>query len=483
MQPMLHWHPAMPEAEESALLQPAYDVDSVTPGIAHFGVGNFHRSHQAMYLDRLMALGVHNDWGIIGIGVMPGDAAMRDALTGQNYRYTLVAKANDGSLAAREIASIRGFLFAPDDPEAVLYQLVNPAIRIVSLTITEGGYNIDPETGEFDLQNPGIQRDLADSGNPATVFGYITEALRRRRDAGVKPFTVMSCDNLPGNGEVTRRAILSYAGALDESLAGWIDEVVAFPNSMVDRITPVTTDADRELVAREFGIDDAWPVVTEPFSQWVLEENFCNDRPAFEQVGVQITDDVAPYELMKLRLLNGSHQAMAYVGILSGYEYVHEAVSDPAIERFLRAYLSEARRTLHPVSGIDAEEYIETLFERFRNPHIADTLARLAVDASDRIPKFVLPAIRDNLAAGRPITMGAAVVASWQRYLQEHSQIGDAMSEQLLLHAVSHRDFVRFPPVFGSLAENGRFLAEYSRVTASLADVSCRDWAGSLTAF
>ena len=440
-----------------------YDPEAISAGIAHFGIGNFHRSHQAMYIDRLISSGGHDDWGIIGIGVMPGDKLMRDALAGQDYRYTLVAKSVDGTVSAREIASIRGFLYAPEDPQGVIRLLVDPAIRIVSLTITEGGYNIDRTSGEFDLTNPLIQRDLADPRNPATVFGHITEALRIRREKGITPFTVMSCDNLPENGEVIQRAIITYANALNENLADWIRDNVAFPNSMVDRITPVTTDADRRMVTEAFGVEDAWPVVTEPFTQWVLEDHFTNGRPAFELVDVQMTDDVAPYELMKLRLLNASHQAMAYIGMLRGHTFVHEAVSDPEIEDFLRSYLAEPRVTLPPLPGVDVDAYIESLFERFRNPYIADTLARLAVDASDRIPKFVLPSLRDNLAANRPITMGTRVIAHWAKYLSVADSVTDTLAADLTALAKSGDpdDFIRYTPVFDDLGSSDTFRAVY----------------------
>lgn len=444
------------------LTQPIYDPKSVTPGIAHFGVGNFHRSHQAMYLDRLISEGDHNDWGIVGIGVMPGDIAMRNALAGQDHRYTLVQKHGDGSVEARQIASIRGFLYAQECPSAVLNLLTDPAIRIVSLTITEGGYNIDPN-GEFNLTSPRMQADLADPTNPTTVFGYITEALRIRQSENIAPFTVMSCDNLPGNGDVARRAILTFAGAIDPLLATWIDDHVAFPNSMVDRITPVTTDDDRRMVSATFGVDDAWPVVTEPFTQWVLEDQFCNGRPAFERVGVQVVNDVAPYELMKLRLLNASHQAMAYIGLLRGHIYVHEAVADKEVEHLLRAWLEEARTTLAPVHGIDVDDYIDSLFERFRNLFIADTLARLAVDASDRVPKFVLPAVRENLAAGRPISAGVGIVAYWAKYLSIADGIVDPLAGELVARAKSPDplEFIHYRTVFGDLGSSEEFTQTY----------------------
>ena len=447
----------------NALSTPSYNKSDLTPGIAHFGVGNFHRSHQAMYLDRLFNQGTDMDWGVIGIGVMPNDARMRDALAAQDYRYTLVEVAGNGTKTARQIGSICGFLHGPDDPEAVLNLLANPDIRIVSLTITEGGYNIDRVTGEFDLASPAIQVDLANPSRPTSVFGYITEALRRRRAASVSPFTVMSCDNLPGNGHVAKQAILTYARKVDSDLAQWIEASVSFPNSMVDRITPVTTDADRAMVKAEFGLEDRWPVICEPFTQWVLEDDFYNGRPALETVGVQVVRDVAPYELMKLRLLNGTHQAMAYIGMLTGHTFVHEAVADARIERFLRNFLAEARQTLAPVPGIDLDTYIESLFERFANAGIADTLARLAVDASDRIPKFVLPTIRENIAAGRGVTAGAAVIAHWAKYLATAESVVDPLGPILVPLAQSENplDLVCYKPVFGDLVESSPFADSY----------------------
>ncbi len=445
------------------LQAPGYDRSTLRAGTAHFGLGNFHRSHQAMYVHRLLEQGESTDWGICGIGVMSNDVAMRDALAAQDFLYTLVEKSGDGAVSATQVGSICGFLHAPENPQAVVNMLASPEIRIVSLTITEGGYNIDRVTGAFDIEAPAIRDDLANPHNPATVFGLITEALRLRRDADIPPFTVMSCDNMPGNGHIAHRAIVTFATALEPELAAWIDRNVTFPNSMVDRITPVTTDDDRALVQTTYGITDRWPVVSEPFTQWVLEDAFCNGRPTYERVGVQLVSDVAPYELMKLRLLNGTHQAMAYTGLLHGYKFVHEAVGDLEIQRFLRSFLKEARPTLQPVPGIDVDTYIDTLFERFGNAAIADTLARLAVDASDRIPKFVLPTIRDNLAAGRSVANGVAVIAHWANYLAIATSVADPLAD-ILVPLARHRDplqFVRYEPIFGDLANHAAFVEAY----------------------
>jgi mannitol 2-dehydrogenase len=378
---------------------PSYDRTKLTAGIVHFGVGGFQRAHQAMYLDRLMNAGQAPDWAICGVGVLPGDARMKQVMDSQDCLYTLVVKNLDGTREARVIGSIIEYLFAPDDADAVIEKMASDAIRIVSLTVTEGGYNFHHVTGDFDAENRDVLHDLQPDAAPRTTFGLITEALARRRARGLPPFTVMSCDNnFQGNGDVARKMFTAYANLKDPELGAWVAENVPFPNSMVDRITPVTSDADRTAVAEEFGIEDAWPVVCEPFEQWVLEDRFSLGRPSFEDAGVQLVDDVEPYELMKLRLLNASHQGMCYFGYLAGYRYAHEAAQDPLFARFLLDYMDkEATPTLQPVPGIDLEAYKRTLIERFSNEHVKDTLTRLCAESSDRIPKWLLPVIRANL--------------------------------------------------------------------------------------
>lgn len=458
---------------------PSYDRSRLTVGIVHFGVGGFHRAHQAMYLDRLMNEGKAHDWAICGVGVLPGDARMRDALAAQDDLYTLVLKHPDGTREARVIGSITEYLFAPDDPEAVIEKMADPAVRIVSLTITEGGYNIHPVTGAFDAESPAIQADLAPGALPATVFGLVAEALRRRKDRGITPFTVMSCDNIPGNGDVARRSFSAFAHLVDPGLGDWVENTVAFPNSMVDRITPVTTDDDREDLTQRFGIRDAWPVVCEPFTQWALEEHFPGGRPPYEEAGVQVVADVEPYELMKLRLLNAGHQALCYFGYLSGYRYAHEAAADPAIARFLLDYMDiEATPTLRPVPGVDLEAYKRTLIERFANPEVRDTLARLCAESSDRIPKFLLPVVREQLSRDGTVTRAAAVVASWARYAEGVDEAGepitvvDPLKDQLMAAARTQRRhptaFIEDRELFGDLVDDERFVEPYLRALESL---------------
>ena len=361
---------------ELSVAVPSYDRSGLTQGLVHIGVGGFHRAHQALFHDRLLAEGA-SEWAICGLGALPGDRRMQEALDAQDGLYTLVERA-PGEEEARVIGSITGYVLAPDDPEAAIEKLAAETTRIVSLTVTEGGYNISDVTGEFDPDNEDVAHDLEEGATPRTTFGLVTEALARRRERGFGPFTVMSCDNLQGNGERAHYAFTTFARLRDPELGEWIEEHVTFPNSMVDRITPATTDADRDAVRERFGIDDRWPVVCEPFIQWVLEDAFCAGRPPYEDVGVQVVDDVEPYELMKLRLLNASHQALAYFGHLLGHEYVHEAAQDEPLRALVRKYMDEeATPTLPPVPGVDLEDYKATLIERFSNPGVRDTVARL----------------------------------------------------------------------------------------------------------
>jgi mannitol 2-dehydrogenase len=457
---------------------PAYDRALVTPGVVHIGVGGFHRAHQAMYHDRLLREGAL-DWGICGVGVMAADRQMKQVLNAQDGLYTLVLKHSDGTYEPRIIGSIVEYLYAPDDPEAVIEKMAAESTGIVSLTITEGGYNISDVTGEFDAANPGVVADLAPGAVPRTTFGLVTEALRRRWMRGLAPFTVMSCDNLQDNGYLSKRVFTAFARLRDPELGDWMEREARFPNSMVDRITPVTTDADRAEIRERFGIEDRWPVVCEPYTQWVLEDSFTAGRPPYEQVGVQVVDQVEPYELMKLRLLNGSHQAMAYFGYLAGYRLVHEAAQDPLFQAFLLGYMDkEATPTLAPVPGVDLTGYKYTLLERFSNPQVRDTIARLCAESSDRIPKWLLPVVREQLANGGEIRRSAAVVASWARYAEGIDEAGqpievvDRLRDNLRRAARRQRDdpdaFIANRDVFGDLVDQKPFVSAYRSALASL---------------
>jgi mannitol 2-dehydrogenase len=471
--------PASLSSLDPAVAAPTYDRSQVTAGIVHFGVGGFHRAHQAMYLDRLMNEGKALEYGICGVGVMPFDQRMRDAMAAQDCLYTLVLKYPDGTYEPRVIGSIVEYLYAPDDPDAVIEKMASETTRIVSLTVTEGGYNFNAVTGEFEAGNPDVQHDLQPGNAPKTTFGLITEALARRRERGLAPFTVMSCDNIQGNGDMAKKSFSAFARLRDQELGDWVEQHVSFPNCMVDRITPVTTDDDREEIARRFGIEDLWPVVCEDFTQWVLEDHFPQGRPPFEDVGVQLVDDVMPYELMKLRLLNASHQGLCYLGYLAGYRLVHDVCQDPLFANFLLAYMDrEASPTLEPVPGVDLGRYKPQLIERFSNSYVRDTVARLCAESSDRIPKWLLPVIRQNLENGGEITRSAAIVAAWARYAEgvdEHGekiQVVDRLADRLVATAQHNRDdalaFLRDREVFGDLVDDERFTSVYREHLASL---------------
>ncbi len=397
---------------------PSYDRNALLQHTVHLGVGGFHRAHQAVYLDDLLAMPDTERWGECGIGVLPSDARMRDALLPQDGLYTVVER-SAAAPSARIIGSLVDYLFVPEQREAAIERMAAPATRIVSLTITEGGYYIDDTTGAFLAHHPDIQHDLEHPDAPASSMGLIAAALDRRRQRGLAPFTVMSCDNLQGNGHVTERVLLAFAGLSNPALQVWIERNVAFPNSMVDRITPATTPADIAFVAERFGIDDAWPVVTEPFRQWVVEDTFSQGRPQWERVGVELISDVLPYELMKMRLLNGSHLAMAYLGALAGFTFVHEILADPLFRDFIAAFMEEVTPVVPIIPGTSVTAYKQTLMERFSNPTINDQVTRICSEGSAKIPKWLIPSIAELLERGGQVKLLALVIASWILYLRQ----------------------------------------------------------------
>ena len=442
---------------------PTYDRNKVTVGIAHIGTGHFHRAHQAAYINLLLQQGLAQDWGICGIGVMPADWTMRDVMDGQDGLYSLILENPDGTRDAQVIGSIIDYRYAPDDPESALEVLAAPSTRIIELTITEGGY-LDPEGPAFTL---------------------ITEALARRRKHGVPAPTIVSCDNIENNGEVAKRTVLASAERTDPELAEWIGEHARFPNSMVDRITPATTLEMAAEVRRDFGVDDRWPVVAEPFSAWVIEDDFADGRPPLEKAGVLVVDDVRPYEMMKLRMLNAGHQCLCYFAHLCGFEFVHDAAQDPVFAKFLLSYLdNEAIPTLPPVPGIDLEQFARTLVERFANPAVRDTVSRICAYSSDRIPKFLFPVICDNLATDGPVEMASAAVASWARYAEgvdewgEPYEVLDRLADALVPIARSQHEnpnaFIEISAVFGDLAHQHRFVEAYRWALDSLHNKGAR---------
>jgi len=457
---------------------PAYDRNSLTPGIVHIGLGNFHRAHMAVYLDDLFALGESRDWAILGAGVRAPDAAMRQAMKAQECLSTIITLDPAGK-SARRVGAMIDFLPVEADNKSLIAAMTRPEIRIVSLTVTEGGYFINPATGQFDPTDPAI---VADARDPkATAFGAIVAALRARRAANIPPFTVMSCDNLPGNGQVTQAAVVGLARLSDPALADWIAAHVAFPNGMVDRITPATGPRERALAER-FGLADPVPVTCEPFRQWVLEDNFPQGRPALEKVGVTFTPHVHAYEMMKIRILNGGHATIAYPGGLMGVEYVHQAMAHPLILGFLnKVETEEIIPYVPPVPDTVIPDYYKLIVQRFSNPEIADTERRLCLDGSNRQPKFIVPSIRDALAAGGSITGLALVSALWCRYCAGTQDDGteippnDPNWDMLQPLALSARvnpqlwlDGLR--TVYGEVADDTRFAAAFGNALRQLWD-------------
>jgi mannitol-1-phosphate/altronate dehydrogenase len=442
---------------------PSYDRAKLTPGVVHIGVGGFHRAHQATYFDALAERGA-TDWGVIGVGLH--SRSMKEALEPQDLLYTVVERDADADVA-RVVGTLDAYLYAPDDPEAVFAALADARIRLVTLTVTGAGYHVEPATYAFDPDAPDVRADVANPEQPTTFLGYVVEALDRRRRAGRAPFTVLSCDNVPCNGRVARAAVVSFARLRDAALADWIDAHVAFPSSMVDRITPETTADDAELVRREFGVGDRWPVVTERFRQWIVEDDFCNGRPPLEEVGVQFVADVGPYELMKKRLLNGSHCALGYLGSLAGHRTTDEAMADPILRVYVSALMrSEVAPALPEIPGIDLDRYIEMLLERFANPKIKDELSRLARRGSVKMPAYLLPSIGDARAAGRPHGLLTLAVAAWVRCLQgvDAIEISDPRRDQLQALAraggLDPRPLLGERSVFGDLSDDAGFAHE-----------------------
>ncbi|MEZ5811833.1 MAG: mannitol dehydrogenase family protein [Rhizobiaceae bacterium] len=449
---------------------PLYDRGALSAGIVHIGVGNFHRAHQAVYLDRLFDLGHGHDWAIVGAGVRPADEAMRADLEAQDWLTTVVELNPDG-LNARVCGAMIGHVAV--DPAALVERMSRPDIRIVTLTVTEGGYYLDATGHGFRHDHPDILEDAANPAAPKTVFGCILASLVRRREAGEAPFTVVSCDNIPENGQVTRNAVVGLARAGSPALADWVEANVAFPNGMVDCITPATSDRERALVADRFGIADRRPVVCEPFRQWVLEDRFTAGRPALERVGVEFVDDVAPYELMKLRVLNGGHAAIAYAAGLLGIHFVHEAMAHPLVDGFLRKLaIDEIIPTLTPIAGVDFQAYLASVAQRFANPEVGDTVARLCLDGSNRQPKFILPVIQERLRAGAPIAGLALETALWCRYCAATDEVGntifvdDERAAELAVRAEAARAdphrFLELRDVFGSLGDNETYRGAFA---------------------
>ena len=455
-----------------AVKRPGYDRARLSPGIVHIGLGNFHRAHQSWYLHRLMQMGLALDWAIIGAGVRSYDAAQRRKLEEQDYLTTLIELDPSGT-SAEVVGSMIDYVPVTEGNTALIERMAQRDIRIVSLTVTEGGYYIDPATKSFDAGHPDIVHDAANPDKPKTAFGAMVAALKLRRDRGVGPFSGQSCDNLQGNGNILRQTVVSLARLSDPALAGWIDANCTFPNAMVDCIVPATGPKELAL-AKEFGIDDEVPVTHENFRQWVIEDKFCQGRPDWDKVGAQFSDDVHGYEMQKIRILNAGHQTFANVAEIMNISVVSDIMRHETIRAFFKKVeMEEIVPLVVPVPGKTPQEYFELIDERFANPAIVDTARRIAFDGSSRHPGMVIPTIREAVAAGTPVEGLALVEAAWCRQCfgtRENGEViepNDPFWDELMAVSKKAKDdpkaWLEMRQYYGNLADKPVFADAFSR--------------------
>ena len=462
----------------SQLACPSYERNAVKAGIVHIGVGGFHRAHQAYYIHQLLKDAQNSDWGICGIGLREGDRNMANVLKQQDGLYTVITQHPDGGETCEVVGSIIDYIFAIETPELAIDRMAHPDTQIVSLTITEGGYNFNPNTGDFDFDNPDIQHDLQNPKHPKTVFGFLTAALKKRCDKGLPAFTILSCDNIQHNGDVARKMLLSFAEKQDPLLFNWIKNEVCFPNSMVDRITPVTPQSSIEFLKNKYHLKDDWPIVCEPYIQWVIEDEFSNGRPPLEKLGVQFVPDVTPYEKMKIRLLNAGHSVLGIPGAVHGYDTINDCMGDKIFATFMRQFMDkEVTPQLGKIEGINLTHYKNSLEERFANPNMKDGVSRICSESSAKLPKFLIPTIQENLLSGGSIKYGTFILAVWCYYSDKRVDLNnnkieiiDARKEELHRRA-KQKDklsFLAMPAIFGDLQNNKRFAKNYSMMIEAI---------------
>ncbi len=462
---------------------PPYDRASISVGIVHLGIGAFHRAHQAAYVDQLLE--DNPEWGIVGASLRRPDT--KEALDPQDGLYTLAVRDGEGTRCTI-IGSVLEVIDATLDKEELLDLMSSEAVRIISLTVTEKGYCHDPATGKLNEDHPGIIHDLEHPSAPETAPGFIVEAIAQRRAAGLPPFAVMSCDNLPANGRTCGRIVQRLADLRDPDLGAYVKQHVTFPGTMVDRIVPATTDADREMVAEMIGVEDAWPIMTEPFTQWVIEDRFPNGRPPFEETGVMMVDDVEPFELMKLRMLNGPHSTLAYLGYLAGYQTVSDTVADSDYRTLIRKMMTEEIAPTLDLPGVDLDAYRDELIQRFENPALKHRTWQIAMDGSQKLPQRLLGTIRDRIRTAEPYERLALGVAAWMRYAtgtdekQDPIDVRDPLADRFeVITAAADGDpallaggYLALDSVFGDLAENETFRDKVTEKLELLFDVGAK---------
>jgi len=459
---------------------PTYDRNRLKNGIVHIGVGGFHRSHQAYYIHQLLENYGATDWAICGVGLREADRNMANVLAAQDCLYTLVIQHPNRKVESEVIGSITKYLLAVDSPQSVIDKMAHADTKIVSLTITEGGYNFNSITGDFDFENLEIQHDLTQWDQPKTVYGYLTAAMRKRHANGLPPFTILSCDNIQHNGDMLRKMLIAFAEKQDTKLADWIANEVSFPNTMVDRITPATSSEVTEYVSDNYQISDDWCVVCEPFIQWVVEDNFSNGRPPLEKLGVQFVSDVTPYEKMKIRLLNAGHSVLGIPGAIHGHSTIDICMKDAVFAKFMRKFMDlEVTPILGKVEGVDIELYKDSLEDRFANANIKDSVSRICSESAAKLPKFLLPTIQENLENKGSIKFATFILAAWCYYSDkgindkgEPLEIIDAQIKELMRAAKgTEKDWTSFLDqlaIFEDLNKYDRFVKEYTSMVQAI---------------
>lgn len=452
---------------------PQYNRSKVKTGIVHIGIGGFHRAHEAFYTDELLHDSSIKHWGICGVALLDFDTKIYNTLKEQDGLYTLIVKELDGTLTKRVIGSIVECLFAPENPAAVIEKMASEFVKIITLTITEGGYNYNEATNEFNFENPLVKHDIKNAQSPKTVFGYLTQALKLRKERGLKGLSIQSCDNIQGNGHLTQKMLLSYIKVAEPEILTWVEKNVSFPNSMVDRITPATSLEDISNLENTSGIKDGWPVVCEPYKQWVIEDDFIAGRPPWEKVGAQFVANVEPYEKMKLSLLNAGHSVLGILGDLIGYNTIDEVVHNKEIHQFLRNFMDfEVTPVLGELEGINLNKYKDSLIQRFGNMYIKDQIDRICSQSSAKIPIFILPTINAQLKEEGKIGYSAFLIAAWAIYSLgknekgELLEIKDVMEKTLKEKALEAKKnpvaFLEIEAIFGKLKESKKFVQAYS---------------------
>ncbi len=452
-----------------------YNQADLTAGIIHIGVGNFHRSHEAYYLDALFNKRKDLNYGIVGAGLREYDSFMRNDLLKQDCLTTVVSRDSE-TTSVRVLQSMIDFIEV--DNKLLVESLINENIKIVSLTITEGGYYID-SYGNFNIQNEEIQADIKNPDSPNTAFGILIKALKIRKEKGLAPFTLLTCDNIAHNGDVLKNVVVKLSAAIDPALSEYIEKNVAFPNSMVDRITPTATDADRAFIQSEYGYIDNRPVFCEPFIQWIIEDNFCNGRPALEEVGVMFVEDIEAYELMKIRMLNGSHAAISSVSALLNIDYVHEALEHKTVKTFLDNIMNkEVIPVLKNIIDVDLDKYYNTVLNRFANPYIKDTITRICFDNSNKQPKFIIDSIKSGIKNNVNVDGLILTCALWCRYSIGRDENNKAIDindgrkdklKELALEAKSNPIvFIQMEDIYGNLSQNEYFASTFSKFLNSI---------------